>query len=289
MTFLTYVSWVSGPVLETALLVLMFRNKLRHTFPRFTSYIVFQVLKSGILALIYRYLPSEYFDAYWTGNAISVFLGVLVMDEIWRQLFAPFRAIQQVGTAIFRWACIVLFVVAAVMAITTEASNADRVLAAVFNFDRTMRIMQFGLAVLLVSFSRVLKSSMRQQVFGIALGFGLFAAVELVVVSIVSTYGASHIASLSLVKSVSYIGVMLLWIAYAWRGLPAPQPISATHEVVDWNLAVIGLAEPLPDYPFISLVEDAVDRVMERSAWPKKSTTETLRILGGPGKANRKT
>jgi hypothetical protein len=289
MTFLTYASWALGPMLEVTLLVLIFRNKFHRPFPRFTSYILFQVVKSAILALVYHYLPAEYFDAYWTGNAISVFLAVLVMDEIWRHLFAPFRAIQQVGTAIFRWACVVLFVIAAVMAISNEASSADRVIAAVFNFDRTMRLMQFGLAVLLVFFSRVLKSSIRQQVFGIALGFGLFAALELVLVTIISSYGAAHIAAISLIKSLAYNSITLLWIGYAWRGLPAPHPVSATHEVADWNLAVIGLPEPVPEYPFISLVEDAVDRVMERSAWPKKGTTDTLRIIGGTGNSDRKT
>jgi hypothetical protein len=60
--------------------------------------------------------------------------------------------------------------------------------------------------------------------------------------------------------------------------------------MADWNLAIIGLPEPVPEYSFISVVEDAVDRVMERSAWPKQSTAENLRrIGGGKSKPDRKT
>jgi len=271
MSVLTSVSWACGPILQIALLTFMVRRRLSGTFPRFFTYVLFQPLKAAVLFLIYRYAHSEYFDAYWAGNAISAFLGVLVMDEIWRHLFAPFRAIQNVGTIIFRWACVVLFVTAVLMAISSEASSADRIVAAVFNFDRTIRFMQLGLAVLLVFFFRLLKSFSRQQVFGIALGFGLFAAIELVLVSILSSHGARYIATISLIKSAAYNAVTLVWIAYMRRGLPVAQPVTATHEVADWNFAAIGMPDALPDYPFLSAVEDTVDRVMAGNSWRKNT------------------
>ena len=37
--------------------------------------------------MIYHYYDGSYFDAYWTGNAISVLLAVTVMDEILHNLF----------------------------------------------------------------------------------------------------------------------------------------------------------------------------------------------------------
>jgi hypothetical protein len=276
-SLLTDVSWACGPLLQVTLLVLMLQRGLRKSFPRFFAYIVFQLGKGAVLFLVYRYVRSEYFDAYWAGNAISVFLGVLVIDEIWRNLFAPFRAIQSLGTVVFRWACVVLLVTAVLMAISSAATNADRVVAAVFTFDRTMRLMQLGLAVLLVFFVRLLKSFCRQQVFGIALGFGLFAAIELVLVSIISSYGVKQIATISLIKSVAYNAVTALWIAYVWHGIPNPHPVTGMHQVSEWDLAAVGLAQP-QDYPFLQAVEDAVERVMARNAWQNKTTARPKQL-----------
>jgi hypothetical protein len=270
MSIFTYASWILGPILQVLLIVFMVRRSFQNAFPRFFSYILFQLVKSGILALFYHFRSDDYFYAYWTGNAISVFLGVMVMDEIWSQLFAPFRAIQSVGTIIFRWACVVLFCVALVMAISTQAEAADRFVAAVFNFDRTMRLMQCGLAVLLLFFSRVLRSFSRQQVFGIAFGFGLFAAIELVLVSILTAYGTRHIAAISLTKSLAYNAVTLMWVFYVRKGLPVAKPATSTHEIADWNFAVIGMPDAVAEGSFLTVVEETVERVLSYSARHKK-------------------
>src|SRR5919197_1451302 len=82
MNWLMYLSWATGPVLETVLLGCMVHRKLHRVFPRFFSYVVFQILKSALLFLTYRFNEEAYFDAYWTGSAISVVLAVTVMEMI---------------------------------------------------------------------------------------------------------------------------------------------------------------------------------------------------------------
>ena len=87
MNWLMYVSWLAGPLLQITLLVFMVRRNYHKLFPRFFSYILFQILKSGCLFVAYRYFSESYFEAYWTGNALSVIFTVAVMDEILRSLF----------------------------------------------------------------------------------------------------------------------------------------------------------------------------------------------------------
>jgi hypothetical protein len=266
MTISTYASWLLGPLLQITLLAFMIRRKLRLTFPLFFSYILFQLLKSVCLWLVYRYAYPDYFDAYWTGNAISVFLALLVMDEIWRQLFGSYQGFQKLGSLLFRWACVLLFLIAVVVATSTQHTNADRVIAAVFTFDRTMRLMQCGLVFLLVVLSRFVRSIWRRQVFGIALGFGIFASVELILVSIASRYGGSHVATISLIKSMSYNTVTLLWIGYVRLASPAPRALPAEPQFEDWNVALLASSGAVMDSPFITMVEDAVDRVLSRTS-----------------------
>ena len=79
-----------------------------------------------------------------------------------------------------------------------------RVVAAVFDFERGVRVMQVGFFLLLMLLSRALKNCWRQPVFGIALGFGVFASVELMLVSFVLAHGNIHSAKISLIKSMAF-------------------------------------------------------------------------------------
>jgi hypothetical protein len=278
MNWLTYLSWLAGPALQITLLTFMVRRNLRAVFPRFFSYILFQVVKSGILFLTYRYFEASYFDAYWTGNAISVLLAVTVMDEILQHLFTHYGGIQTLASMIFRWACALLLLLAVVAAFSSHEGSADRVVAAVLAFERSVRLMQCGLFVLLMLLCRFLRDCWRQQVFGIALGFGVFASVELILISIVMWYGDSPGATVSLVKSVAYNAVTLLWIGYLrQQSQPAPE-LKLAPEASTLNVA---LAIPLAadDASFISMVEQSVERVLSRYTWPRPSAIGS-RIVG---------
>jgi hypothetical protein len=280
MNWLTYVNWLAGPLLQITLLVFMVRRKSHKRFPRFFSYILFQTLKSACLFVVYRYCPeSSYFDAYWTGNAVSVILAVTVMDEILHSLFMEYGGIQILGTTIFRWSCGLLFLLAILGALSSSEAAADRVVAVVFSFDRSVRLMQVGLFLVLMLLCRFLKNYSRQQVFGIALGFGVFASVELILVSFVMWYGKGQPAIISLLKSTAYNAVTLVWIGYLKQ---QPQLVpwveAATNEnTIGMAWAASG-AMPVPDASFMLRVEQAVDRVLSRSDWPRP-TAQGSRIV----------
>ena len=263
--WLMYGSWFLGPVLQITLLGLMVRRKLLATLPRFFSYIIFQLVKTGILFGLYHYNCATYFYAYWTGNALSIFLALAVMDEIWRNLFRPYAAIQSLGSLIFRWACVVLLLIV-VITNTNQGTTADRVVSFVFSFDRTMRLMQCGLVLLLVLFCRFFKQIWRQYVFGIALGFGIFAAIELILVSILLRYGDGQRATISLVKSAAYNAITLLWIGYLRQRSPI---ILSAPQLDEWNVAIVQPWHARHSDPFITMVEQAAERVLSRSSWPK--------------------
>jgi hypothetical protein len=272
MNWLTYVNWLAGPLLQITLLMFMVRRQVRSVFPRFFSYILFQTLKSACLFVVYRYFPENYFDAYWAGNALSVIFTVAVMDEILRSLFREYGGIQSLGTTIFRWSCGLLFLLAILGAWSTSEAGADRVVAAVFAFDRSVRLMQVGLFVLLMLLCRIFRNCSRQQVFGIALGFGVFASVELVLVSIVMWYGDGQAAMISLLKGTAYNAVTLVWIGYLKQ---QPQLVPKVEAATNANTLDLALstvpAVSDPDASFMLRVEQAVDRVLSRSDWPRPS------------------
>jgi hypothetical protein len=273
-----YVSWLLGPVLQTTLLVFMMQRKLQLVFPRFFSYIVLQIVKSGILFWIYRYNHENYFDAYWSGNAISVLLAVTVMDEILQNLLQQFGGIQSLTSIIFRWACGLLLLLSIVNAFSSQQTGADRVVSAVLAFDRSVRVMQCGLFFLLMILCRFLRNCWKQHVFGIALGFGIFASIELILVSIVMHFGDTPVAILSLVKSAAYNGVTLLWIMCLRRQTESILEIDVAPQFNALNRSLAGSIEA-GDIGFLSMVEQAVDRVLSRGSWPRP-TVKGSEIIG---------
>jgi hypothetical protein len=127
---------------------------------------------------------------------------------------------------------------------------------------------------------RLLKNCWRQPVFGIALGFGVFASVELILVSVVVWLGSGHAATISLVKSAAYNAVTLVWIGYLKQ---QPQLVPAVEVATNANTFSMALATstavPDPDAALMLRVEQAVDRVLSRGDWPRPSTNGS-RIVG---------
>jgi len=265
-----YVSWLVGPALQITLLTFMIQRKLHAVFPRFFSYILFQIVKSGFLFVIYRYYDGSYFDAYWTGNAVSVLLAVAVMDEMLHNLFKQYGGIQNLGSIIFRWACGLLLLLSIVTAFSSQQASTDRVVSAVLAFDRSVRVMQCGLFFLLMILCRFLRNCWRQHVFGIALGFGVFASIELMLVSIVMHYGDGPVAIVSLVKSAAYNAVTLFWIISLRRQSQSIPEIDVAPQLNALNVALVASSHAGGN-DFLLMVEQAVDRVLSRGSWPRPS------------------
>jgi len=271
-----YACWSLGPILQLTLLAFLWTRKLQPIFPRFFAYIAFQVLKSVVLFFVYRYSPDNYFYAYWAGNALSVLIAVTVMDEVWRNLFRPYEGLQKLGSLIFRWACAVLLAVAISSAIASQGTTADRVQDTILNFDRSMRLVQCGLFFLLILLARLLKHFWRQHVFGIALGFGIFASVEFLVVSVLLRSGETHLEAMSLIKSATYNLVTLVWIAYIRQRRPMAL---ASPQLTNWNLALVGPVDNSQVPSFITMIEQAAERVLARSAWTR-TPNKGFRVVG---------
>lgn len=276
-----YISWLLGPALQAALLAVMFHRKLHRSFPQFFYYILFQIIKTAVLFVVYRHFESSYFDAYWTGNAISILLAVLVMDEILHNLFQEYGGLQNLGSLIFRWACGLLLLLSIVNALSTQAATAERVVTAVLSFDRSVRLMQCGLVLLLLLLCRIVSHCWRQHVFGIALGFGVSASVELILVSLVMHYGDRAASTVSLVNSGAYNVVTLIWIGYLSQRRQSVPQMAVAPQLNALNLAIVE-SSPGGEVHFLSMVEEAVDRVLSRGSWQRPPAKGPLVVARKP-------
>ena len=79
----------------------------------FFAYIVAQLVSFSIIFPI-RHNYSAFFYANWISTAISVALGFKVIHEAFLDAFRPFHTLRDLGTVLFKWAGLVMLLVAGV-------------------------------------------------------------------------------------------------------------------------------------------------------------------------------
>ena len=102
--------------------------------------------------------------------------------------------------------------------------------------------MQCGLLLFLFAFSYFSGLPWRSHALGIALGFGLFASVQMVSAAMQARLGMTNYETWRWVGMASYNCAVLVWVAYLLphrREVVAPAPAPA--EVKSWNQALLQL------------------------------------------------
>jgi len=257
--------WTAHPVLELGLAGLMFWRKLHRAFPIFFGYVVFQVVNFAIVFPVYRYGSTQaYFYIYWISAAISLALGFKVIHEIFLDVFRPYHTLKDLGTVLFKWAALVMLMVALVVTAASQGGSESPLTQAVIISQRCVRVIQCGLILFLLVFSKYLGVSWRQHSFGIALGFGSFASVELIVLALFSG-GLIQPPRLSLINTASYGLTILTWIAYTGLRATAREATAIQFTSHRWDRSLGDLRNPSGEDSLIPMFEGMVDRAFSRS------------------------
>jgi hypothetical protein len=257
--------WIAHPVLELSLAGVMFWRKLHRTFPIFFAYIVFQVVNFLILFPIYRSGNiMAYFYAYWISAAVSLAIGFKVIHEIFLDVFRPYHTLKDLGTVLFKWAALVMLLVAMVVT-AASPGGADTPLAqAVIIGQRCVRVIQCGLILFLLVFSKYLGVSWRQHSFGIALGLGGYATVDLVGLALFSG-GQIHPPTVSLVNTTAYSLAILTWILYASVKTTSREASANLLMSLRWDQGLGDLRHPVAGDSLIPMFERMVDRAFSQT------------------------
>jgi hypothetical protein len=270
---LLYALWIAQPVLETAIAIVMLRRGQHRTFKYFFAYLVAQVLAFAVLFPTYRYNYSAYFYVSEFATAISVALGFMVIYEAFLDVFRPFHTLRDLGTVLFKWAGLVMLLVAGVAAVSTNSRDIAPWMQAILTAQRCVRLIQVGMVLFLLIFSRYLGVSRRQHSFGIALGFGGFAMVELAVIAILAAYRVSEVG-LSVVNVGAYNGAILVWLGYMLAESPARGVSASLLRPQRWEQSLTDIHHPLHGDSLIPMFEGMVDRALSRTQGSPSTATQ---------------
>jgi hypothetical protein len=267
-----YVLWFSAPAIQLGVLVAMYKRGLQRDYPYFFNYTILQVLSDPILFVMQRYSYTLYYYSYWSSSALIAVVSFAVLYEIFLNAFRPYEALRDLSVILFRWSALVILLVAGMWLFTSGHSAEDgSIKNAIFLAGRSVRMMQCGLVFFLLLFSEYLGISRRNLLFGIALGFGLFASVSMLVVSGMSHVGVIHVSVLRWINSGSYNLAALIWLGYT---ILAPSRSSDLAEVrsKDWNYALEDARVPATADSLL----DTMDRTVERLLYPGEEVKATL-------------
>ncbi|MGA2019127.1 MAG: hypothetical protein ABSH02_00955 [Candidatus Sulfotelmatobacter sp.] len=267
--------WIAHPVLQTVIAIAMFRRGQHRVFKYFFAYIVTQILTFVVLFPASRYNYFIYFYFSWFSTAVSVALGFQVIHEAFLDAFRPFHTLRDLGTVLFKWAGLVMLLVAGVVSVSTNSSDTPPWIQAILTAQRCVRIIQVGMVLFLLSFARYLGVSRRQHSFGIALGFGTFAVVEL---ALIASWAGNHLAGLSvdLVNMGAYNCTLLIWLGYMLAKSPAREAGSMLLRPQRWEQGLSDIHHPLPADSLIPMFEGMVDRALSRTQGAPSTSTQEV-------------
>ena len=120
---LFYALWIAQPVIQAAIAIVMFRRGQHREFKYFFAYIVALILTFTVIFPTYWYSQGAYFYVSWIATAISVALGFQVIHEAFLDVFRPFHTLRDLGTVLFKWAGLVMLLVAGVVSVSTRSSR----------------------------------------------------------------------------------------------------------------------------------------------------------------------
>jgi hypothetical protein len=277
---LYYALWIAHPVIQTVIAVIMVRRGQHRTFKYFFAYIIAQILTFIAVFSTYKHNHSAAFYVSWTSTAISVALGFKVLHEAFLDVFKPFHTLRDLGTVLFKWAGLVMLLVAGVVSVSSGSIDTPPWIQAILTAQRCVRIIQVGMVLFLLAFARYLGVSRRQHSFGIALGFGTFALVEL---ALIASWAGDHLGNLamSLINMSAYNLSLFIWLGYTLVKSPAREAGSTLLRPQRWEQSLVDIHHPVPSDSLIPMFEGMVDRALSKTNGAPPLTSEN----GNPVKA----
>jgi hypothetical protein len=276
MTVLEFVLW-------TVLAIVFWKKKLQRRFPYMSAYLALHVASSPVLILLLELQTyswgklvcyAAYFYVFYAVYIASAVLLFFICMEVFRSALSAFSGLMKFGLVIFRWA-VLASVLVSLYTITYSHRGALFIPDVAFGLMRSVSILELCLLAFLCLSMNALKLPVRDMAFGIALGFGLLSANDMVGAALVKLH-----SSLTEPFQFIYQAVVLLtigmWIAYSAIPHPARQPmvVPANSTIYRWNEIAsalghhgtqVAVVQPANSSFFLTDVEKVVDKVLTRN------------------------
>jgi hypothetical protein len=241
------------PILCGMLVYFLVRSKAARQFGFLVALLCVRFACSAIcLPLLYfsargieKHLAYEiYFYVYWTSYALEAILSLLVIYSIFKLAMAPLKGLQTLGMLVFRWVAAISVAVAIGVALTPHLTGLKFMVSMITQLQQTSSILTLCLLLFVCFAIRPMGLSYRSRIFGVSLGLGFLATVNLVNSAWIAHY-ASMYSLFSVVNAVAVGLTLLTWSAYF--AFPEPKRriivLPTTSPFLRWNQISMALGD----------------------------------------------
>ena len=241
------------PVLCGTLLYFMVRSKTARKFGYLLSLLCVRFICSVVcISLLHlsghgieRHLAYQiYFYVYWTSFALEAILSLLVIYGIFKLAMAPLKGLQTLGMLVFRWVAAISVAVAIGVAVSPHQSMNKFMIAMITQLQQTSSILTLCLLLFVCFAIRPMGLSFRSRIFGISLGLGFLATINLVNSAWIAHAGTMY-SLFSLVNVAAVTLTLLTWSAYF--AFPEPKRriivLPTTSPFLRWNQISMALGD----------------------------------------------
>ncbi len=232
--------WITPHVLLGVVAAILCKRRLYREFPCFLAYVLCEIAGFIVLFTLYS-IPGagkQYAYAYCARLSLSIALRFGVIDEVSKDLFRESQFLKVSARRALQCVTGLLLAIGILFAVYAPGDNSARWYAGIFVVNRGAAMVQSGILLALLLFSRFLGLSWRRPAFGIALGLGVLTSLDLAMFALRAAF-TSEVAVdfLDLLITGTYFVCVLTWIGYLL--VPELRPASPTvvphDEVETWN------------------------------------------------------
>jgi hypothetical protein len=210
--------WFTAQLLQAGVLVALFARGWHRQFPRFTAYIILEMVSGPFLELAKGRWEYVYYFGYWATVIATTALLLAVLFEVVNHVWPTVDARQERNMMRFRWVTVGGILGLSVISIYASHSfpaSPDAIPGFVLIVDRYVRIVVCGVGLFILIFRQWLGLSRREFPVGIVAGLVLFPAVHILVSTAMSHHTILHRSTLSAINSGAYVVTALIWLGYA--------------------------------------------------------------------------
>ena len=234
---------------------------------------------------IERHLAYQiYFYVYWASFALEAILSLLVIYSIFKLAMAPLKGLQTLGMLVFRWVAAISVAVAIGVAVTPHLSGIKFMVAMITQLQQTSSILTLCLLLFVCFAIRPMGLSFRSRIFGISLGLGFLATINLVNSAWIA-HNPDMYSLFSLINGLAVGLTLMTWSAYF--AFPEPKRriivLPTTSPFLRWNQISMALGDD-PGYVAVGgippeLFAPAEIEVMRRASAKMTPALETHSAL----------
>lgn len=276
------------PLLVLLAAVAFFKSGSAKRFPAMALYLAIRGGSTLLLeALLWNLVPSVspnvhytlYFYTYWItyiACAVTIFF---VIQEVFKHVMEPVPGLRRLGLLAFQWVSIVSVVVVigvVALPISIAQTHGNCISPIAVELVRCVSVMEICLLAFLALSTHALGRTFRNRFFGIALGFGIEAAADLIAAGLVARY-PDFTSSANVFTQCATLLTLMTWAAYFV--IPEPKVdrervvLAPTSTMARWNSLANGLgqmpqiataAQPASGF-FLQDIEGVVERVLAKN------------------------